>query len=93
MFKKNIDIHNKMVIVMKNSSFWKNTDEIKRTNRKFENNMKCDILIIGGGITGLTTAFYLDNSNKSVILIDSKKIGNGITSSSTGKLTIMQGNI
>ena len=93
MFKKNIDIHNKMVIVMKNSSFWKNTEEIKRTNRKFENNMKCDILIIGGGITGLTTAFYLDNSNKSVILIDSKKIGNGITSSSTGKLTIMQGNI
>lgn len=78
---------------MKNMSIWKNTCEIKKTNKKLENNLKCDILIIGGGITGLSTAFNLDEINKNIILIDSKTIGLGITSKSTGKLTIMQGNI
>ena len=77
---------------MKNISIWKSIDEIKRQNSTIDNNLKCDILIIGGGITGLSTAFNLDSSNKNIVLIDSKTIGNGVTSNSTGKLTVMQGN-
>ena len=36
--------------------------------------IETDILIIGGGITGITTAFYLRDTNLNVTLIDSDKI-------------------
>lgn len=75
---------------MKNISVWKTTSKTNSNNKKMENNIKCDVLIIGGGITGLSTALYLDESGKKVILIDKSNIGNGVTANSTGKLTIMQ---
>lgn len=75
---------------MKKISIWKDTLKIKSQSKRLENNTKCDVLIIGGGITGLSTAYYLNDSSKNIVLIDRKKVGNGITSLSTGKLTVMQ---
>ncbi len=49
-----------------------------------------DILIIGGGITGISTAFYLKDSKLNITLVDSFKIGHGTTAKTTGKLTYMQ---
>lgn len=75
---------------MKSMSIWKNDLKNNSYNNRLEKNLKCDVLIIGGGITGLTTAFYLNDSNKDVVLIDKSTIGNGVTANSTGKLTVMQ---
>lgn len=50
-----------------------------------------DILIIGGGITGLTTAYYLRNSSYHVCLIEKDEIGKGVTSLTTGKVSYLQG--
>ncbi len=50
-----------------------------------------DILIIGGGITGLSIAYNLINSRKKVILLEANKVGSGITSRTTGKITYLQG--
>lgn len=58
------------------------------TTRK---NIDCDILIIGGGMTGVSTAYMLSNTNKKIVLIDSDKIGHGITCNTTGKISVMQG--
>ena len=49
-----------------------------------------DVLIIGGGITGISTAFYLRKSKLDVTLVDSNLIGHGVTSKTTGKLTYLQ---
>lgn len=58
-----------------------------------DNNSEFDVAIIGGGITGLTTAYYLRNTNKRIALFDRSKIGCGITSNTTGKITYLQGDI
>ncbi len=50
-----------------------------------------DILIIGGGITGLTTAYFLMDQKKKITLIDQGKIGTGVTSKSTAKINFLQG--
>ena len=50
-----------------------------------------DILIIGGGITGLSIAYNLMNSRKKVILLEANKVASGITSKTTGKITYLQG--
>ena len=53
-------------------------------------NISTDILIIGGGITGITTAYNLINKKYDVLLLEGDKFLNGTTCKSTGKLTYLQ---
>ena len=57
----------------------------KREIKELDSNKTVDILIIGGGITGLTTAYYL-KYNKSMCVVDAGLIGSGVTKNSTAKI-------
>lgn len=48
-----------------------------------------DVLIIGAGITGLTTAYYLKDY-PSVCVVDASRIGCGVTVNTTAKVTYFQ---
>lgn len=72
---------------MINKSIWLKATKIK-SNKKISEDQETEILIIGGGITGLTTAYFL--KDKKITLIERGKIGKGATSNSTGKLTYLQ---
>lgn len=48
-----------------------------------------DVAIVGGGITGITTAYLLANSGKKVALLESFEVGCGTTAASTGNLYTM----
>lgn len=74
---------------MENKSIWKYNIR-KRVLNKLDKNITTDILIIGGGISGLTTAYYLRNSKYKVTLIDKDICGHGVSANTTGKLTFMQ---
>ena len=59
--------------LMKNISIWK--DNIKSINyKKLDKNLDIDILIIGGGITGISALYHLKNSNLKIILVEQNKI-------------------
>jgi glycine/D-amino acid oxidase-like deaminating enzyme/nitrite reductase/ring-hydroxylating ferredoxin subunit len=45
-----------------------------------------DILIVGGGITGVTLALLLARQGRSVVLLEAETIGSGSTGNSTGNL-------
>lgn len=75
---------------MNNKSIWINNSVKNTKMSKLNKNLKCDILIIGGGIAGLSTAYNLKDSDKSVVLIEKNVCGLGATSKNTGKLTWMQ---
>ena len=69
--------------------------DIEKYNRKIktiDSNKTVDILIIGAGITGLSTAYHL-MYNKSMCVVDANIIGHGVTLNSTAKLTYLQENI
>lgn len=72
---------------MINNSLWLKGIKTKAV-KKITKDIETDILIIGGGITGLSTAYFL--KDKRVVLIDKGKIGFGATAFSTGKLTYLQ---
>lgn len=72
---------------MINKSIWLKNIKTKK-ERKIIKDLETDILIIGGGITGLSIAYFLKGKN--ITLIDKGKIGYGKTSFSTGKLTYLQ---
>lgn len=62
----------------------------KIKNKKLEKDLNTDILIIGGGLSGIETAFYLKNSNYKVSLIEAKELLSGTTNYTTAKVTFMQ---
>lgn len=58
-----------------------------RQREALSGNIKCDIVIIGAGITGLLTAYMLNKSDRDVVIIDAKGIGSGNTKNTTAKIT------
>ena len=74
---------------MKNYSFWKNNIE-DNTCESIKKNMDVDVLIVGGGITGISSLYHLNNSNLKTILIEQNTCGQGVTSKSTAKITYLQ---
>lgn len=46
-----------------------------------------DVVVVGGGITGLTSAYLLASSGKRVALVEARRIGSGVSHRSTTHLT------
>jgi glycine/D-amino acid oxidase-like deaminating enzyme len=53
---------------------------------KLWNDIKCDCLVIGGGISGALTAYYLSSAGLECVLVDARTIGLGSTCASTSLL-------
>jgi glycine/D-amino acid oxidase-like deaminating enzyme/nitrite reductase/ring-hydroxylating ferredoxin subunit len=49
-------------------------------------NIECDVVVIGSGIAGLSTAYELSRFGRSVVVIDRGGIGNGMTARTTAHL-------
>ena len=47
-----------------------------------------EIVIIGGGLTGLTAAYYLTKAGKQVVLLEKNKICNSASGNTTAKVTL-----
>lgn len=71
-------------------SIW-NKDEKDRKIKQLDQNISVDTLIIGAGITGLTTAYYLKTSN--ICVVDASRYGHGVTLNTTAKITYLQGRV
>ena len=69
-------------------SVW-NLDEKERKYNKLEKDIDVDILIIGGGLTGLNTAYYLQ-SKENICVVDANIIGHGVTLNSMAKINYFQ---
>lgn len=76
---------------MKNISIWKDID-VKRYPR-LNQDKEVDVLIVGGGMTGISTYYHLKKEKSNVILLEQNKIGFSITGSSTGKLNYLQNDL
>lgn len=54
--------------------------------------LNCDVCIVGGGLTGVYTAYLLANKGIDVVLLEAKSsVAYGTTGHSTGKLTPQHG--
>lgn len=51
--------------------------------------MQADVVVVGGGICGLTTALALQRDGRQVVVVESKRIGQGTTGRSSAKLTAL----
>lgn len=73
-----------------NNSLWIESEKAKKYETLKEDK-NADVCIVGGGITGITTAYYLCKEGKKVILLEKNNLGSHATGNTTGKITSQHG--
>ena len=73
------------------SSFWIEEARPQPSPEVPDLNQDIDVLVVGAGIVGLTTATALVAQGRKVGLIDASQVGTGVTGQSTAKVTIGTG--
>lgn len=72
------------------NSYWNNS--VQRNNyEQLEENIETQVCIIGGGLTGLTTAYYLSKEGIDVVLVEKSKICSHTSGNTTAKITSQHG--
>lgn len=71
-------------------SYWIDSEKSKEYPN-LNQNINTEVCIIGGGITGLTTSYYLSKANIDSVLLEKDKICMQTTGKSTAKITSQHG--
>jgi len=71
---------------MRNVPFWINSAPIKRFSR-LERNLRVDVVVVGAGVTGITTAYLLKKAGSTVALIERERVASVDTGHTTAHLT------
>lgn len=73
---------------MDTNSLWEHISTVPKKYPELTENLEVDVVIVGGGITGITAALQLISAGKKVALLEANQIGGGTTGFSTGNLYI-----
>ena len=60
---------------------------------RLEQDIKTDVLIIGGGMAGLLCAYFLKKNKMDCVLVEENRICSGVTGDTTAKITAQHGEI
>lgn len=66
--------------------FWSINNGLPANYPSLQCNVSCDVVVIGGGITGALAAIHLVEAGVKTLLIDKRDVGTGSTSGSTALL-------
>lgn len=73
-----------------NVSYWNLTGE-KSEYPRLSQSLSTDVLIIGGGIAGVTCAYCLADKGLKPVLVEAGALADGTTGNTTGKITVQHG--
>ena len=74
-------------------SLWLDGPELTPPRPALAEDVRAEVCIVGGGITGLTTALLLAREGRSVVLIEREHLGSGSSGANTGKVSSQHGSI
>ena len=69
----------------KHISYWTDSANIA-TQNPLKENLETEVVIIGGGLAGLSVAYCLSQSGKKIVLVEDGFIGSGETGRTTAHL-------
>lgn len=73
------------------ASLWDETAPPRVTAAALQGEVVADVAVIGGGLTGLSTAYHLAQAGKSVIVLEAREIGWGASGRNNGQVIPMLG--
>lgn len=72
------------------NSIWLDSVEFP-SFEQLKKDIKTDVLIIGGGITGILCAYMLEQAGVDYVLVEADRLCSGITKNTTAKISIQHG--
>lgn len=75
---------------MKRESIWQRTTAIP-ARPELPGNISTEIAIVGGGLAGILTAHFLEQSGRQCVVLEADRIGSGQTGHTTAKVTSQHG--
>src|SRR5919205_1460174 len=75
-----------MALLDRNASLWVVTTP-GTSYPRLSGNHDDDVVVVGAGITGLTTALLLAQGGASVVVVEAHRVGTGTTGYTTAKVT------
>lgn len=79
-----------MVVVIMKASVWTNNSNVTEFN-SLQQDIKTNVLIIGGGLAGILCAYMLKQAGVEYTLVEADRICSGITKNTTAKITSQHG--
>ena len=74
------------------NSIWIDTvPEILTKSQKLDTDISCDVAIVGGGLTGLTCAYYLSKKGLKVAVLEKDSLMSKTSGNTTAKITAQHG--
>ncbi|WP_330451420.1 MULTISPECIES: FAD-dependent oxidoreductase [unclassified Streptomyces] len=70
-------------------SFWMDSTEAP-DHPRLASDTDADVVVIGGGIAGLSTAWELSRTGRSVVVLEADRIASGVTGYTTAKVSALQ---
>ncbi|MED2880573.1 FAD-dependent oxidoreductase, partial [Bacillus thuringiensis] len=63
--------------LQKGKLYWNTTFSNTPSYPRLDEDIKCDVLIIGAGSSGAQSAYYLSESDSNIVVVDKRKVGHG----------------
>jgi glycine/D-amino acid oxidase-like deaminating enzyme/nitrite reductase/ring-hydroxylating ferredoxin subunit len=80
-------VHCKPVKVRSSQSIWTVLTAKPDLPRRVPDGLHVDVIVVGAGITGVTSAVLLKDAGRSVAVLEARAIGSGVTSGTSAHLT------
>jgi glycine/D-amino acid oxidase-like deaminating enzyme/nitrite reductase/ring-hydroxylating ferredoxin subunit len=76
---------------MKHESVWVDTTPEQPALPQLDEHLRADVVVIGGGIAGITTALLLHEAGAHVVLLEAGRLARGVSGYTTAKVTSQHG--
>ena len=79
------------IATARGASVWIETGPEQPSHRPLEEHVHADVVVIGGGIVGITTALLLTESGADVVLLEANQLARGVSGYTTAKVSSQHG--
>lgn len=73
------------------AALWSDTAPVAPERPVLEADLSCDVVIVGAGVTGLSTAILCAQRGQDVVVLEGERVAGGVTTYTSAKVSVLHG--